>query len=259
VGPEGNCFPCPAEKPASQPGSTSVEACFPLHSNLFVSSTSKSQLAAYNHDDQSFSLLKEEGELESPQGIAFLNSSMLLIANTRDNNVLLVSVEGDVVDVFATVPKPMDVFYLNATKSVAVIYSIEGGLAEGIYFFSVDDYEQRGALDYQAIGADEYIDIALLTNGGKLRSMCEGENEGEILVTAQDISINTGSNSRVWRVCIPNTAGCVGSATTMLTGFVLIGIVKVEDTFLVAEQGLARVLQCPMGWCCQRSERREEV
>jgi hypothetical protein len=211
----------------------------------------------YNHDDEAYSLLKEEGELDNPQGIAFLNSSMLLVANKQGNNVLLVTVEGDVVDVFATVPIPTDVLYLNDTKSVAVTYSMSV-YGEGIYFFSVDDYERQGTLDYQAFGADEYIDIVQLTSGGRLSYMCEGENEGEILVTAEDYNNPTIlSDSRVWRLCIPNTA-CRASVKveSMLSGADLNGIVKVEDTYLVAERGRKRVLQCPIGWCCQRSERR---
>jgi hypothetical protein len=221
------------------PGSTSPAACFTPTNNLFISSDTTDRLTAYNGGGQSYSLLQEGGELDVPRGIAFLNSTTLLLANFQGQNVLLVTVEGEVVDVFATNSGPQDVILLDNTDTVAVSSMAFGG---GIHFFSVDDYEQRGTLDFQESGDTDFVEMP--TGAGGPRSMCEGEGEGEILVTTY--------NNRVIRVCAPNTTCRASHRTaTMLYGQNLEGIVKLEDTYLVADRktvGYAAgiVYQCPI-------------
>lgn len=310
VGLGGNCFPCPA-KMSSMPGSNSFAACFNPATNLFVSSKTMDSLAAYNNDDQFYSLLQEGGELrqelDEPKGITFLNSSVLIIANYANNNgvensnVLLATVEGDVVGVFATATRPNDVLYLNETDTVAVAGG-EGNADLGIYFFQVDDYEHRGTLEggdaefvsigdqrYSTLYSDQYSE---LIGAGEPKSMCKGEGEGEILVTtkkagtgdtcdipdmgefdtngdgvvdaeeleaAQEAYMaNTGDISLVVRVCIPNTACDASERTAIMLyggGQDLMGIVKLDDTYLVADRKTITgiVYQCPIGRCSGRT------
>ncbi|GMI21276.1 hypothetical protein TeGR_g9921 [Tetraparma gracilis] len=91
---------------------------------------------------------------------------MLLIANFAGQNVLLFTVEGDFVDVFATTSGPLDVILLDNTDTVAV--SGFGNL-ERIHFFSVDDYEQRGTLHYQESGDTDFVEMP--AGAGKPLSM----------------------------------------------------------------------------------------
>ena len=221
---EGQCTSCPPHLEQAFGGSTStsVDDCYTTKANLFSVSFSGDLVVAFNSDDSEYRLVKEEGEVDHPADIEFIDDKSFILSNFDNGEVVRMSVEGVYEGLFATVERPTGLLYIPSRELIAVA--------------SQADSEVRVyALDGSHSGT--------LAVSSPPRYIALGADDDEILVT-------TYANT-VERLCLPNSScEMPGQVLGGGTDFQGVTTARSVDSFFVADRFDTlggRVYQCSLG------------
>ena len=179
TGPEGRCHPCPASRPSSFPGATSEDECFTVDANLYVASGNGERVTVLSNQLQEHMMLKEGGELDYPEDIVFVNSTIMAVTNYVGNNVVLLDIKGNFVGVLATISHPWGIMFIKEKRRVVVARNTPN--FRQIKFINVDKYDEQGTLSPEI--SEDMDSITVTATSGALRSVSQGETSNEVLYT----------------------------------------------------------------------------
>ena len=96
MAPNGECTEeCPAHLESSKAGSTTIDDCFTIKTNMFVVSDAANRIAAINADSDYFQLIKEGGEVDGCIDNELINETELFVSMQMKSRVDKFSIEGN--------------------------------------------------------------------------------------------------------------------------------------------------------------------
>jgi DNA-binding beta-propeller fold protein YncE len=206
VGPEGKCFSCPANKPMSLPGSVKASDCITVATNLFVAHDAQTRITSFNGVEEQFKSVTEGGNLDKPRAIEFLNNTVVFVANYGSGTVNRIDVEGEALGTFAVIEAPSAMhFDRDVNVLVVASSSMETESTNGLYFFRLDDYEERGTLDFKNSSDFDFVDTTVGSfSNAYTAGISPGLEDGEIIYD---------DGTDVFRTCIPDHPTCDPAAS----------------------------------------------
>ena len=197
-GNEGNeCIPCPSHTPCSfsHEGSANLEQCMTLGGNIYASSQNK-RVTKYNFDENTNSLVVgEDGVLDNPIDVAFMNNHLMLVSNYYANSIELYDINSVYKGILIEVNSPVGILmFPNGDDKVAVVsegdkkvyvYDLTGAVTvdhnngvETIVPRTTDDILSKESIS-SSHGSPRYLsfgtnmnEVLITTDGGKVLRRC---------------------------------------------------------------------------------------
>jgi len=176
----GLCTECPVLlESSSKPGSTIIDDCFTVTTNVFVTAKESNRIVALNADTDDYQLIKEGGEVDEPYDSEFITETELVVSMFEKSKVVKFNIEGQVVGTFAIVSRPYGILRLPELSLVA-IFSCSS--FKEVLFFDVRDYVGEPLQESDAVGKL----FTIVGNADEPKYLSRGENPDEILIATHD-------------------------------------------------------------------------